>query len=58
MVTFNVLDNNVITVDGEVLNNEKRFVIVNCTNYNEDNKYHFTICSLNELEEYGFDFDG
>lgn len=57
MVTFNVLDNGVITVDGDVFENEKRFTIINTTDYNMDNTYSFTICTKDELEEYGFEYD-
>lgn len=57
MVTFNVLDNGVVTIDGDVFENEKRFAIINCTNYNEDCKYAFTICTKDELEEYGCNYE-
>lgn len=57
MVTFNVLDNGVITIDGDVFENEKRFAIINTTDYNMDNTYSFTICTKDELEEYGFEYD-
>lgn len=37
--------------------NEKRFVIINTTQYNGDGEWGITVCSFEELEDCGFDDD-
>ena len=39
------------TIEG----NNKRFVVINSTNYNEDNNYSVKVVDSNELAEIGFD---
>lgn len=44
----------------EVLNGnckEKRFAIINTTDYNNDGNYSIIVCKLDELEGLGFDDD-
>lgn len=37
--------------------NEKRFVIINTTQYNGDGEWGIIVCSFEELEDCGFDDD-
>ena len=39
----------------KIQGNNKMFVVINSTKYNEDNNYSVQVANLNELAELGFD---
>ena len=44
-------------IDGNTNDGEKKFAIINTSDYNNDGNYSIIVCKLDELESLGFDDD-